>query len=136
MNDINATIGINNLKSLNKIIRINRKNSKYLYSKIKDFKNLKCLSPISEKFKSSYWLFTIRIKKKNKFMKYMNDQGIFVSQVHKRNDVHTCFKKFKTKLPNLDKLEKEMVCIPCGWWLSKKELNHIIKKIKVFCNTV
>tara|TARA_B100000575_G_C23079456_1_gene621846 strand:+ start:305 stop:1450 length:1146 start_codon:yes stop_codon:yes gene_type:complete len=136
MNDINATIGINNLKSLEKIIKKNRYNSKYLYNNLKNFKNLKCLNPVSKKFKSSYWLFTIRIKNKNKFMKYMNDQGIFVSQVHKRNDVHTCFKKFRAKLSNLDKLEKEIVCIPCGWWLTKKELNHIIKKIKVYCNTI
>ena len=28
-------------------------------------------------------------------MKYMNDQGIFVSQVHKRNDVHTCLKNLE-----------------------------------------
>ena len=44
MNDINATIGINNLKSLEKIIKKNRYNSKYLYDNLKNFKNLKCLN--------------------------------------------------------------------------------------------
>ena len=48
MNDINATIGINNLKSLENIIKKNRYNSKYLYNNLKNFKNLKCLNPISK----------------------------------------------------------------------------------------
>lgn len=132
MNDINATIGISNLKNINKIINKNKNNAKFLFKNLNNLKGLSCLNPISHKYESSYWLFTIKVKNKNKFINYMLQNKIIVSQVHKRNDLHTCFKSFRTILPNLDKIEKEMICIPCGWWLERKDLQNIVNKIKFF----
>lgn len=134
MNDINATIGISNLKNINKIIEKNKKNAKFLFDNLKNTNGLYCINPISSKYESSYWLFTLRVKNKNKFIKHMTKSKINVSQVHKRNDTHTCFKSFRSYLPNLDKIEKELVCIPCGWWLEKEDLKYIINKIKYFYN--
>ena len=37
---------------------------------------------------------------------------------------------YEEDLPNLDKLEKEMVCIPVGWWLLEKDLEYIAKKME------
>ena len=136
MNDINATIGLSNLKFIKKITLKNRKNSKFLFYNLKNNKKIKCLNPISKKFNSSYWLFTILINKRNKFIKFMRENNIFVSQVHRRNDAHTCFKKFKKNLKNLDKIEKKLICIPCGWWLKHKDLTLIVKKINEFTRSI
>jgi predicted glycosyl hydrolase (DUF1957 family) len=51
------------------------------------------------------------------------------SQVHNRNDINSCVKIFEEQLPNLDLLEKELVCIPVGWWLSEVEREYIINNI-------
>ena len=56
----------------------------------------------------------------------MKERNIMTSQVHKRNDLNTCLKDFKINLPNLDKLEKHYVCIPCGWWINENEQKSII----------
>jgi len=64
----------------------------------------------------------------------MKLNNVFVSQVHQRNDIHSCFKEFVTKLPNLDKVEKELVCIPVGWWLTQENKEHIVSLIKKFYN--
>jgi len=64
----------------------------------------------------------------------MKEAGIMTSQVHNRNDTNSCVKEFKEKLPNLDILEKELVCIPVGWWLKDKELKFIINNINDFLN--
>ena len=32
-------------------------------------------------------------------------------------------------LPNLDILEKELVCIPVGWWLEEIDLKYMIDTI-------
>jgi predicted RNase H-like nuclease (RuvC/YqgF family) len=45
-------------------------------------------------------------------MEYMKKKDIMVSQVHQRNDINSCVKEYQVELPNLDKLEKEMVCVP------------------------
>ena len=62
----------------------------------------------------------------------MKEAEIMTSQVHNRNDINSCVKEFKEKLPNLDILEKELVCIPVGWWLEQGELEKIVKTILIF----
>ena len=39
-------------------------------------------------------------------------------------------KDFVEELPNLDIMEKELVCIPVGWWLTPENLEHIVKTIR------
>ena len=51
------------------------------------------------------------------------------SQVHNRNDINSCVKEFEETLPNIDILEKELVCIPVGWWLTKENMKYIINCI-------
>ena len=53
-----------------------------------------------------------------------------VSRIHERNDKHSCVKQYKRKLPNLDKLVNQMICIPVGWWLSKEDREYIVSTIK------
>jgi dTDP-4-amino-4,6-dideoxygalactose transaminase len=86
------------------------------------------------KCNSAYWLYTIRVLngKKHEFMTKMKEVGIMTSQVHNRNDINSCVKEFEEILPNLDILEKELVCIPVGWWLENKDLEHIVGNIKNF----
>ena len=136
MNDISATIGIYNLPHISGLVEKNILNAQYLYDELSKLDDIKILSKPSNDYKSANWLFTILIKKKEEFIKYMKEQEIMVSQVHQRNDIHSCFKKFITDLPNLDKIEKEIVCIPVGWWLKKEELDYIIRHISIFIKDI
>lgn len=131
MNDINATIGIYNLPYIEDLIIKNRKNATFFYKELKNLRGLELLENDNNKL-SSYWLFTIKIINKDQFIDFMKNKGIMCSQVHKRNDIHSCFKNFYTNLPILDKIEKLIVCIPVGWWLSENELEYIADSIKEF----
>ena len=62
----------------------------------------------------------------------MKESNITASQVHKRNDVHSCVEQFKTNLPNLDSIEHRYVCIPVGWWLSSNDTQYIIECIRAY----
>lgn len=131
MNDINASIGLNNLPYMNSLLEKNRANALYFDEYLKNINNIQLMNNNS-KSKSAYWLYTIRIlnNKKYEFMEKMKEAGIMTSQVHNRNDINSCVKDYKQILPNLDILEKELVCIPVGWWLTKENLDHIINTIK------
>ena len=88
-----------------------------------------------QRFNSAYWLYTIRVLngKKQEFINKMKDVGIMASQVHNRNDINSCVKDYVEDLPNLDILEKELVCIPVGWWLEEIDsLINNINNIKIF----
>jgi len=133
MNDINATIGIYNLPHVGELLRKNRVNAAYFDERLKDIKGIQLMKN-NPKCNSAYWLYSIRVLngKKQEFMKKMKEIGIMTSQVHNRNDINSCVKEFEESLPNLDILEKELVCIPVGWWLEKKDLEFIVDKIKQF----
>ena len=135
MNDINATIGLYNLPHINKLIEKNISNAKFYDEKLSNIKGIKLLTK-DDKCKSVYWLYSLRVldNKKNDFIIKMNTLGIMVSQVHNRNDINSCVKIYKEKLVNLDLLEKEIVCIPVGWWLIDKEKEYIVESIINYFN--
>ena len=64
------------------------------------------------------------------FMNTWMNVDISVSQVHERNDKHTCVQEFKTELPNLDNTIGKIVNIPVGWWVTNKEREHIVDSIR------
>ena len=131
MNDINATIGLYNLPHISGLLDKNRANAAYFDEQLKNIEGIK-LMKFNPKCNSAYWLYSIRILdgKKQEFIEKMKEAGIMTSQVHNRNDINSCVKDFKESLPNLDLLEKELVCLPVGWWLSEEDINCIVTKIK------
>ena len=129
MNDINATIGLYNLPHIEGLLNKNRNNYKYLYDQLQSLDDVILFENKNDR-ESACWLFTMRVKKKNDFIEKMKEYGIMTSQVHNRNDLNSCVSGFKCDLPNLSELEKELICIPVGWWLVKEDLDYIINKIK------
>ena len=130
MNDVNATIGIYNLPYISGLLKKNRENAEYFNENLKNIKDIRLMNN-NPKCNSAYWLYTIRVLngKKQEFMDKMKEAGIMTSQVHNRNDINSCVKQFNSELPNLDILEKELVCIPVGWWLEEKDKLFIVKTI-------
>lgn len=133
MNDINATIGLSNLPFMNLNLEIIRDNAEYYNNELKNINGIQLLKSLYNSL-PSYWLYTIKVQNKLKFIEYMKSKDIMVSQVHQRNDINSCVKEYQIKLPNLDKMEKEMVCIPVGWYISEQDREYIVNCIKEFYN--
>ena len=129
MNDINATIGIEQMKYIDGVLQKHRANAKYYYENLEGVNEITLLYPLPNTV-SSNWIFTMKVKKRDKFRIHMQKSGIATSQVHRRNDTHPTVKMFRTKLPQLDVFEKEMICIPVGWWVTEKNREFIVKTIK------
>lgn len=134
MNDINATIGLYNLPHMDKLLLKGRENAKYYNEELNKVNNVKCLDIDEKKINSVYWIYTLLVEDRDEFIKYMKEKGVMCSQVHKRNDVHSCFKQFKKELKNLDEIEQKIVCIPVGWWVTEKDREYIVDCIKEFYN--
>jgi len=131
MNDINATMGIYNLPHIAGLIELARDNARFYDINIKNPK-IACFQKYEEAKKSAFWLYTMMVDEKQKFIDYMKSNNIMVSQVHQRNDVHTCFKDYVVSLPNLDYVEKHIICIPVGWWITPELRSYIVEKINQF----
>ena len=132
MNDIAASIGLEQMKNIKNIVRKNNSNGEFFNQNLKNIKGFKLIKK-NRNHRISYWIYTIHIEKyRDKFIDYMKNKNIAVSRVHERNDIHTAFKDFKIKLPNLDKFNSTQISIPVGWWLDKNDLKRIKNEILNF----
>lgn len=130
MNDVNASIGLANLKEVDEnVISKNVANAHYYNKELQGVPGVTLLEN-KEGHESSYWIYTLKVDDQEGFMRKMQEKGIMVSRVHERNDKHTCVKEFKSFLPTLDKVVKEMICIPNGWWITDEEREYIVNTIK------
>lgn len=129
MNDIAASIGIENFKLLEDTVRKHKENASYYNDELRSVNGVTLLEK-NEGFDSAYWIYTLKVENQNDFMEKMKGCGIVVSRVHERNDKHSCVREFITQLPTLDKVIKEMICIPAGWWVSKEDREYIVDCIK------
>jgi len=129
MNDVNAAVGIENLKDVDKNIKIHKSNGQYYNDKLQNVDGVTLLENSDDR-SSSYWIYTLRVERQNDFMRMMNDKGVMVSRVHERNDRHTCVLEYRRNLPTLDRVVKEMICIPVGWWVTDEDREYIVDCIK------
>jgi len=129
MNDVSATVGIENLKHIDSILDSHRSNGKFYNEVLQNVSGVTLLENSPRK-NSSYWLYTMRVENRNDFMKYMSERGISTSRVHERNDKHTCVRQFVEPLPNVDMVTQDMICIPVGWWVTQEDREYIVESIK------
>jgi dTDP-4-amino-4,6-dideoxygalactose transaminase len=130
MNDISASIGLANLKHIQKeVIDKHKDNAAYYYEKLQDIDGITLLER-KENRESAYWIFSLLVDRKADFMKHMAECNIMVSQVHERNDIHSCVLQYKSALPNLDATIDKVISIPVGWWVTKEDREYIVDCIK------
>ena len=130
MNNVNAAIGIEQMKYIDKLIDAHIANGEY-YDKNINNSNVKIPRRIKDR-KSSYWIYSVLVDNKQKFKDYLAKNGIASDVAHVRNDKYSCFKQFQTPQPGLDKFSAEMINIPVGWWLSKEDRNHIVSIVNKY----
>ena len=130
MNNVNATIGLVQLENMRSVIDRYIDNGKFYDEHLKGIKGLSLINYYKGS-QPSYWLYTLKVERREDFVKMMAKNGIMASELHKRNDLHSIFNESKTVLPNTDQFEKEWVHIPCGWWVTdqdREKLVYVIKK--------
>jgi len=129
MNDVNAIIGLKNMEEAEENIKITRENAEYYDDELTKISGIKLTQTAIDR-QSAYWLYTMLVEKRSDFCSMMASNGIAVSRVHERNDLHPCTNKFKRSLPGLESIVGKMICIPVGWWVNKEQREYIVNTIK------
>ena len=129
MNDVSATVGIENLKHAEKLISKHKENAAYYDKHLQNTPGVTLLKR-EEGFDSSFWIYSMLVDDRDGFYKHMKKCNVIVSQVHERNDKHTAVREFRTPLPTLDKTINKIVSIPVGWWVTPEQREYIVDCIK------
>jgi len=134
MSDVMAVIGIEQLKYLDGILAKHRKNAAYydVEFEARQIKRCKPLKYRNDRL-SAYWLYTLLVDDRDEFVKFMRNNGVGVSRAHARNDIHSCFDKFKRDdLLGVDYFDSHQVAIPIHWGLTDDDKSFIMNKIEEF----
>ena len=127
MNNVSAAIGLSQMKYIDKILSTHRKNASVYANIFKNTKLIKSLEvPVDAS--SSYWVYTCLVSDSNIrdiLLEKVNEIGIGAGLVHLPNDNYSAFAEFKTPLPETRLFEKHQISLPCGWWLSESDCEHI-----------
>jgi perosamine synthetase len=129
MNNVNAAIGLVQLENIQNILHKYISVGKYLDEELNGVNGVETVVhyPNTE---SSYWLYTLKVERREDFIRMMIHNGFMASELHKRNDWHTYLNDFPAELPNLNQFYARLVHIPCGWWVSLDDCDKMIDLIK------
>ena len=132
MNDISASIGLANIRHLDWMLLKTRTHAEIYNNTLNELNKIKIIIPKANR-NPNYWLYTLLADDANKFMEYMKANGVACSQVHDRNDGKQMFEQGKDRLLfGVNYFDKHHVCIPVGWWLTRRDVENIVDLIKKY----
>lgn len=130
LNNVTTSLGISQLKKINK--HINRQKEVWDYY-VNNIKNPKITLPDNapSNIEESYFLFWVYSKERDKLADYLKENNIFSTfryyPLHKTS-LYNC----KVNLPITEKVYKEILCIPCHKNITNKQLKYIVNKLNLF----
>jgi perosamine synthetase len=131
MNDIAATIGIEQMKHISRLVELYHQNGLYYSELLKDVPGIQVIKRNPDSF-STYWTYIVLADNRDELVNELHENGIGAGLTHPRNDVWTIFKDSRRNLPNVDYFEKHELSLPCGWWVSKENIEKISGIINKF----
>lgn len=113
MSNVNAYIGIEQMKCMEDIIRKQKICAEMWKNKLKDSKDIKIIE--RKEINPNYWVFGMLVANKRAVIEDYRKKGWYASGVHLNNDRYTIFGK-QSALPGVSEFYSKFVALPCGWW--------------------
>lgn len=129
INNLTGVIGCVQMGHIQAVIDKYVENGKYYDKVLKGIPGI-TLVPYYDNTSPSYWLYTLKVERRNDFCKMMESAGVLASPLHHRSDTHSVFSQSKCELPNMEEWYSKFVHIPCGWWVNAEDREKIAETIR------
>jgi len=136
MSTITATLGISQIKKLDKIIRMRQENASYISSRISKFSQLSILTPPSE-YEHIYQMFTIRLlnkKIRDDLQIHLTNKRIFSKVYFAPIHLTEFYKKNFgiQKLPLTETISNQVLTLPLYPNMTLEEKQYLVDTISEF----
>lgn len=114
MSNVNAYIGIEQLKHIDDLLNKQRTQAKKwdtFFQAKNDCRPLSIRSTLP-----NYWVYGILADDKRECILKFREQGLYASGVHINNNRYSVFGK-SCILPGVNDFNNRFVALPCGWWM-------------------
>jgi len=129
LNDVLATIGIEQMKHVDEIVSKFHVNGELYRNTLSNIPGLDNIKRESDCY-STYWAYTVLVENREGLVKKLKEEGIDAMQIHPRNDIWSMFESSKRDLPGVDYFDKRELSIPSGWWVTEEDIYKISEIIK------
>jgi len=137
MPTIIAALGLSQLKKVDKIAEMRRKNAGYYTSQLSNIDGIKPPTP-PDNFYHIYQMYTIQVENgmRDKLKEYLDNKGIstkiYFDPVHLTKFYRKKFGFKKGDLPVTEEISKKVLTLPMYPLLKKGEIEYIVSSIKDF----
>jgi perosamine synthetase len=128
MNDLAAAVGLGNLHDFPRRLERRRAIAARYRRDLAGTPGLTLLREDPDR-ESAYWLFTVRVERREDFIRKLAGQGIPASVVHLRIDRNSVFGGIREDLAGQAAFNAEQVAIPVHEGLTDDEVNSIVRSI-------
>lgn len=128
MNNVSAAIGLGNIDGLRERI-VQRIQNAAVYNSY--FRNISGITLMDYKTdrQSSYWVYPMRVERRNEFVKAMTARGVPVSVIHQRIDRYAVFGGIR-ELPGQALFDATQIHLPVHEGLTANDIWQVIDAVK------
>ena len=129
MNDLAASVGLGNLETLNKNLSRRREIARRYRDSFEGVGGLELLDYKKDR-SGSYFLFTVLVERRERFIAALKRRGVPASVVHLRIDRNSIFGGLRRGLAGEERFDEAQVSMPIHEKLSDRDVARIIKAVK------
>ena len=129
MNEIAATIGLEQLPHLDSIVGRHRANGQYYDVALGGIRGLHLLKRRADSA-SGFWTYALCAERRDDLIRKLLSCGIGAQRLHLRNDGYTCFGDGAQPLPGVAAFDAQNLSIPCGWWVGDEQREFVAECIR------
>ena len=134
MTDIEAAMGLEGLKDLDRVINYSKSLFKTYVDGLEGISGIRvmCKDDLKEEngTKPTYWLCTVEVDRKEDFKKKLAENGIETGETHFRCDRYSVYGGRVYNCPNMDYLEERYLLLPMHQYVTLEDVDRILKVIK------
>jgi dTDP-4-amino-4,6-dideoxygalactose transaminase len=129
MNEIAATLGLEQLPHADGIVASHRANGQYYDAALSRIPGLSLLERREDSV-SGFWTYALRAERRDDLIRKLLSHGIGAQRLHLRNDGYSCFGGEAQQLPGVAAFDAQNLSIPCGWWVGDEERERVTECIR------
>jgi perosamine synthetase len=115
MSDVNAYIGIQQMKEIPKILMKQRENAKNWDSYLSE--NFPGITPLKHSNTNpNFWVYGLLSERKRETILQFRELGYYASGIHLNNNCYSIFGD-KTELVGVSEFNRKFIALPSGWWM-------------------
>lgn len=129
MNNLCAALGAAQLAGVAERLRQTRVHAQHIRQALAGLPGVTLLEGAAGA-EPSYWAVLIAVEQRDTVLAGLKARGVAASILHQRNDIYTGFQACVRELPHTDVLQRSVIALPCGWWLSTQDIGRLIGAVE------